>query len=273
LTAADYTTPKLPVSDLTIKPDNTYGITPDDTESVQSAIESKQAALARKYSNGMSLIDQLNEKINYDKNGGYSKFKSNADNIDSIANRSMAASLSDNIKANVPENLNYDAFQKELSSRYRMADYLDAIDNKKAPVNFTQSLMRNVAKFGGAALLRNIVPGMGDLITSFAGYQMGKSFESFIENLTNPMREQFLQNMAQSNPEAIRGLQKYMSDIELQRANSLKLPPPSSGTTNAIPLEAPAGENSVKLVPAQKNPVTANPKTGKFQTTYNSSPK
>lgn len=230
LTTADYTTPKLQVSELSPTPDTTYGITPTMTKAVEAKINVFQQDLAEKYPNGMSLVDQLNEKINYDKNGGYNPAKPESENTTAVANRSMANSLSDNIKANVPENLGYDAFQKQLASRYRAADYLDALNGKKVPVSAKLNMIRMAAKFGGAALVRHIVPGMGDLITSFAGYQGGKMLETYIENLTNPMRDAFLQRMAQSNPEAVTGLQKYMSDIEMQRATQLKLPAPTDET-------------------------------------------
>ena len=134
-------------------------------------------------------------------------------------------------------------------------------------------MIRVGSKFLGAAVMRHIVPGMGDLITSFAGYQGGKMLEHYVEQLTNPMRDEFLQRMAQSNPEAVKGLQKYMSNIEIQRANSLKLPAPKPGATNPIPMGGKSGKSSVESIPATKNPVSVNPKTGKFQTSYSSTPK
>ena len=273
LTTADYTTPKLEVATLSPTPDTTYGITPTMTKAVEAKIETFQSDLAEKYPKGMSLIDQLNEKINYDKNGGYNPTKPESENITAIANRSMANSLSNNIKANVPENLGYDAFQKYLASRYRMADYLDELNGKKVPVSAKLNMIRVGSKFLGAAVMRHIVPGMGDLITSFAGYQGGKMLEHYVEQLTNPMRDEFLQRMAQSNPEAVKGLQKYMSNIEIQRANSLKLPAPKPGATNPIPMGGKSGKSSVESIPATKNPVSVNPKTGKFQTSYSSTPK
>lgn len=253
LAEADNSTPPLAVSELSPSPDTTYGITAGMAEKVKAAIDQEQAALQRKYPNGMSLIDQLNEKINYAKQGGYAQFKPESENIKAIANRSISNSFDSNISTHVPADLDYDAFQTHLASRYKMADYLDALNGKKVPVSAKLNMIRMGSKFLGAAAMRHLVPGMGDLITSFAGYQSGKMLESYIEKLTNPMRDQFLQRMQQSNPEAVQGLQKYMSDAEVQRANTPRLPAGSALGTDKNPIITPAPKTPTSYEPqAQK---------------------
>lgn len=195
--------------------DNTYGVTPDDAEAIQAKLTSKMAALQRKYPNGMTLANMLDEKITYDANGGYKPFKSNADNIDAIANRSIANTIRNTLEtkgeaAGIPVK----EFQAELSKNYRAADYLDALNGKKAPVSMLQSAVRYTSKIAGARIAGMV--GGGDIVSEFMGYHIGGALEKFVENMTNPMRNSFLQNLKTTNPTAFAKMEEYLKTTQGQ---------------------------------------------------------
>jgi len=207
LEKADYTVEKTQITDIKPKA-NDFGVTPDDAEMITKRLNTKLEALQRKYPDGMSLTNMLDEKITYDKNGGYSQFKSNADTNDAIANRAIADNLRTQLITKAPKDLPIEDFFAEQSKNYRAADYLKSLNGVKAPVDIVQNIARNVAKFGGAKL--GAMFG-GDVVSSFAGYQIGKVVEKFIENMTNPMRDSFLQNLKITNPEAFTKMQEYLN--------------------------------------------------------------
>jgi len=186
-----------------IKPtiDNTYGVTADDAETIQSKLKKKLDALGRKYPDGMTLTNMLDEKITYDANGGYKPFKSNADNIDAIANRAIANSIRTTLETKGEAmGIPIKDFNAELAKNYRAADYLDALHGKKAPVSVGQSIARYGAKVIGAKTAGLL--GGGDLVNEFVGYHAGGALEKFVENMTNPMRDSFLKNLEKTNPPA-----------------------------------------------------------------------
>lgn len=215
LQKADLTTAPTPIADLKPTIDNTYGVTADDAETIQAKLKTKLDALNRKYPDGMTLDNILTERITYDQNGGYKAFKSNADNIDAIANRAVADSMRDTLitkgkAAGIP----VDDFQAELSKNYRAADYLDALNGKKAPVSTAQTIARYGAKVLGAKAAGLV--GGGDLVSEFVGYHIGGALEKFVENMTNPMRDAFLKNLKVTNPKAFTQMEEYLKTTQGQ---------------------------------------------------------
>lgn len=215
----DLLRPSLEVADKTVAPTsvgnfkptitNTYGVTADDAETIRARLDNKLGALERKYPNGMSLTNMLDERITYDANGGYKAFKSNADNIDAIANRAIADSMRQTLiakgdAAGIPVG----DFQAELAKNYKAADYLDALHGKKAPISVGQSIARYGAKVIGAKAAGLV--GGGDLVSEFVGYHIGGALEKFVENMTNPMRNSFLKNLKITNPEAFTKMEEYL---------------------------------------------------------------
>ncbi len=198
---ADKTISPTPIEEFKPTIDNTYGVTADDAETIQAKLKAKIAALGRKYPEGMTLTNMLDEKITYDANGGYKAFKSNADNIDAIANRAIANTIRDTLTAKgEAAGIPVGDFQAELTKNYRAADYLDALHGKKAPVSTGQTIARYASRVIGAKAAGMI--GGGDLVSEFVGYRIGGALEKFVEKMTNPMRDAFLKNLQKTNPPA-----------------------------------------------------------------------
>jgi hypothetical protein len=238
LQMADYTTPKTPVKALSISDDliqaQGKGVTPDDMEAIRGIIAKKLDALTRKHEEGMSLENLHDERITYAQNGKFSPVADNATDNNAIANRSIATALNDALDKAAPSDVPVKDFRSYLSKYYKAADYLDALNGKKAPVSTAQSIARFGAKFGGAAMARFLVPGGGELISTFAGYQIGKALEHALENATNPMRDAFLRNLQKTNPEAHTKLLEYLQNAKAGNPATPRLPEASF-----IPLSAP----------------------------------
>lgn len=238
LQMADYTTAPTPIADIQKAAiqaaQKTPEITPGNMTAVISTINKEAAALKTKYPDGMTLTEMHDNKITYSKNSGYSPVNDPKVNNSAIAQRSISSTLASLVVTKAPQDLPVGEFNAYLSKYYKAADYLDTLQNKTAPVSKAQAIARGVAKFGGAALVRHFIPGGGELVSSFAGYQIGKALEHAAENFTTPMKDAFLKNLEVTNPEAFSKVQKFMSSNSKQ----LALPPASS-----IQLGAGNGDN------------------------------
>lgn len=272
LKAADYSTPKTQIGDLEEaaihNAQRTPNVTAGNMESIIQNIKDESDALKNKFPNGMSLTDMHDYKITYAKNGGYSPFNDPKINNAATANRSFSSALGHAVENRAPKDVPVHEFNDYLSKYYQGADYLDALNTKTAPVTLPQALIRSAAKFGGAAVGAKLG---GDVVSAFAGYQIGKALEHALENMKPHMRDSFVRNLQQTNPEAFTKVQEY-----LNRQNSGNTGVPrlmNSGTVYVPPYARAPGESTVTSVSAVKGPVGFDPKSGKFKSTYLSGPK
>lgn len=266
LEKADYFTPKTPVTDLESqimsRAKSEYGVTAGDAGSVASNVQSELDALAKKYPNGMSLTNLHDEGIIYNQNGGYKPFASAADTNKSIANRAIGSILKDSVAAKAPPELPVTDFNKYLASYYKGADYVESLAGKKAPVTMGQALRSAALKYTGAGLGEMLGHGV---VSAFAGYSLGKALEHAIENLSAKARSAFLGNLEVTNPEAFKAVESFLN---------AKYEVPALPAPSFTPLGARTpGESSVTSVAAEKGPVGVDTATGKFKTTYTSTPK
>ena len=214
LAKADATDPTLtPASDITdaaqMQAQSLPGVTAGDQVKIQANIASEIDALKAKYPDGMTRVQMHDEKINYSKNSGYNQFKSNADTNAALSNKAISLTLKDAVESSMPKDAPIQETNAHLAKLYSAADYLESLDGKKAPVSAVQNVTRFGLKFGGAALAAHFGP-LGDLVSPFAGYQIGKAVDGVLENLSNSGRAEFMKNMAQTNPEAVTKLQQYI---------------------------------------------------------------
>lgn len=245
LQMADYTTPKTAVKDIAsdaIKnatQDKT--LTAGDKEKVTSNINREASALKTKFPDGMSLTDMHDNKITYAKNAGYSPIKSAADNNTATANRSLASAFQKTVEDKAPNSVPVKAFNNYLSQYHKGADYLDALNTKIAPT----SIAKNIARLGAKATGAIVGSHLGGLPAEFAGYQVGRALEHAAENLTRPMRAQFLDNLEKTNPPAFTKVQQYLSEKNAGNPGILKLPAGApKGATDNPHVTAPPSEAS-----------------------------
>lgn len=274
LQMADYTTPKTPVAEVlkgsNLKVDRNLNLTAGDVKSIKNMVQSELEALSKKYPEGMSLADMHDEGITYNKNGGYKPFASAADTNKAIANRAIGSAMKKMVENIAPKDVPVNDFNSYLSKYYRAADYLESLHGKVAPVSKMQAAARMAAKFGGAGLARYLIPGAGELISSFAGYQIGKALEHALENMTNPMRDSFLRNLKVTNPEAFTKVSQFVGN---EKAAQLTRPQLPAGSFIALP-EADKmkylGKPAKEVLPSQlenvnESSLNSTPKKGLIQ--------
>lgn len=273
LVMADASTPFTPVAEVIQNSINhvrsNNSLTPDDTESIVNQITQKGEALARKYPEGMKLSDLLDEKITYDQNGGFNPVKSNADNATAIANRAIGDGARTALETNAPAEIGVKDFNGQLAKNYRAADYLDALNGKKAPA----SLLTKAVRYGSKILGARVGAAFGgDLVTELVGYHVGGALENLIETMTNPMRDAFLDDIkTKVTPEQFSKVSAYMQSVQDKADNSIKLPAGTGVDTRPIILpENKGGESSVTSIPAQKGNPFQNPTTGRMERNYTS---
>ena len=165
-------------------------------------------------------------------------------------------------------------FNAELQKQYQAADYLDSLHGKKVPQSLVTKVARTTAKVIGAAAGHKLG---GGILGGVGGYHIGGVLETAFEGLPNPVKGYFLQNLKTSNPLAFQKLIQYLGEQQAEQLTRLALPPArtifapaKSETTIQAEKNTPT---NIKILPAQKHPVSVNPKTGKFQTSYSSMPK
>ena len=164
------------------------------------------------------------------------------------------------------------------------------IGDKLEASKFLEDLNGKTIK--GGRLLKYLTTGIG---ASFGHTIPGKILGAMGGNLVgdlvlsntiaSPIKRFLLRNLEVTNPESYTKTIEWLSKQNLDRETRLLLPAPKEG---ALPLggetftggKVDASGNPIiptqqgaRIVPAEKNPVSMNPQTGKFQTTYSSQEK
>lgn len=239
------------------------GLTREMKNTLLAKLDDTSEALSQQYPDGLRLTDLLDEKIVRDLNSNYSPIGDIATNMEAIKNKAIADASRKFLINNSPSDLPVGAFEKELSKQFQAADYLDALNGKKAPVSIGSKIAKTSAKVAGAATGHGLG---GGIIGGVGGYHVGGMIESWIESLPNPIKQAFLKNMEISNPEAFNAVQKYLTLASEDQTARLALPSPSSIELGP---KTPS-ESYVKGLPAQKQ-VYRSP-SGQMQRGYTSEP-
>ncbi len=226
LQMADYSTPKTSVQDIVdktiadIKASKTS--TAGDMKTQIAKVKTEGEALAAKHPDGMSLTDMHDNNIRYNLNGKFSPVNDTTVNNTAAVNRAFARSLDSTLQEKVPEGIPFKAFKGELQKQYQAADYLDALDGKKAPITAMQSLRKTAGKVVGASAGASLG---GGVLGGVGGYHIGGMVESMLENMPNPIRNSFLNNLQITNPTAFSVISEYLKQGLIDQTQTLALPP------------------------------------------------
>lgn len=265
LQMADYSTPKAPVSDIidsAIKNANEdKSLTPGERTSVIRNITKEGAALSKENPDGLSLTDAHDGKITYAAKAGYSPIKSASDNAIATANRHIASALQKDVEGRAPASIPVKEFNSYLSKYYKGADYLDALDTKKAPVSLLQNIAHRGAQVAGAVIGHHIG---GGILGGVGGYAIGGALEHALENMTTPLRSSFLRNLEITNPKAFTKVQDYLKAQNTGDNGMLRLPAANSETP--IPLGPDSVTPHIQVNDAARAKLPyADPKTGQMR--------
>jgi hypothetical protein len=271
LQMADYTTPKTPVSEILNKTisdiKKSVNTTPGDVEAQVMKAQKEASSLQKKYPNGMSLTDMHDNKITYASNGKYSPVGDTNVNNTGAVNRAFGRTMAGLVESKAPEDVPVHQFNAELQKQYQAADYLDALNNKKIPQSIASKVAKTSAKVVGAAIGEGLG---GGILGGVGGYHIGGMVESMIENLPNPIKGHFLDNLSKTNPEAFKAVQDYMGAEQVGQLTRKALPAPDY--IEAQPKTPPQGA-TMEITPAAKGLPGRDLKTGRMFKTYKTTSK
>lgn len=239
-------------------------ITPGNKTTVVKALQDELQSLKGEYKEGMSLTDLLDNRITYDLNAKYSPVGDVGTNNIAIKNKAIADSMRTLLEKNTPSGIPMKAFQAEIRKQFQAANYLEALNNKKVPMTVQSRIAQTAAKVTGAA----VGHGMGGgILGGVGGYHLGGVIESMFENLPNPFKRQFLENLKVTNPEAFTAIKEFLQNQMTQDANTLALP---EGSTIFGQSKTPPQGSSMQIKTAPKGLPGRDPKTGRLFRTYKS---
>lgn len=211
LEIANKTVPKTPVKDIIDKTiadiKNSTGVTPGDKLTQIAKAKAEGDALTAEHPDGMSLSDMHDKKITYASNGKYSPIGDVNVNNSAAVNRSFGRTLADQVESKSPSGIPVHEFNSELQKQYQVADYLDALNNKKVPTSLVSKITNTAGKVAGASVGASLG---GGVLGGVGGYHIGGMVESMLENMPNPIKNYFLKNMETTNPEAFTKIQEYL---------------------------------------------------------------
>jgi len=238
LQMADYRTPPTPVDEIKVPEKSIQeqgrGVTPDDMEKIKIIIDNKLKALKNKYPDGIGLTNMHDERITYSQNGKYSRVNDPAVDNNAIANRSIASVLKEMVTDKAPEDLKeyIKPFQEELQKQYQAADYLDELDGKKVPRTILSSVANYAGKYAGLGIANKLG---GGLLGDVAGYHLGGLVENVLENMPDPIRGHFLNNLEMTNPKAFDAIKNFIGEEKAAQLQRRMLPAAQgSATPNVI---------------------------------------
>jgi hypothetical protein len=243
LQLADNYTPRTPVQqivdDAINKANSDISLTPGARRNVINNINSEGAALAAENPDGLTLVSGHDNKITYSKNAGYKYNDTPSTANIATANRHLSSALGDMVENNAPSGIPVGQVNADLSKLYGAADYVGSLNGKVAPVSLAVKAARGAGRFGGALIARHFVG--GDLVSDFAGYQIGKYVENALENMSHPRRAAFLKNLEKNEPQSYKDLQVFLAKNQAGNPDLLRLPAPSAPISpinngNAIPV-------------------------------------
>lgn len=159
---------------------------------------------------------------------------------------------------------------REIGDILDASKYLDSLHGNTLKGG---RLLKYVTTVIGSSLGQGVV---GKFIGAFGGNIVGDIL--IANNISNPIKRWVLKSVRDKDPKAYIETVEWLAKQKNARANRLLLP---AGDKKAIELfdgiqRTPSGvikETPASILPAEKNPTTVNPKTGRFQTTYNSQSK
>ena len=270
LKQADYSTPAVPLDKIrqgaidSVMRDIKIADKETEIAKINNRFRSDSpGSLQDRYPNGMKLSELQQEKISH-------SLSTNFNNPDKNANFHIGNALGEALKVKAPtvpipgtnEAFNLTDFNKELEKKYFLADYLDELNNKKAPVSGASKFLNLAGKFTGAGLGNEIVPGYG----GFLGYHLGGLAVDTFEGMSNPVKAYYLNSIKNTQPEVYNAFRSYIKKTGQEQLLTPLLEAPKS--IRVGPATVP--EPKLQVIPAKRLFPVPDPKTGKMKRVFSS---
>ena len=213
LQKADLTTPKTSVDDViaeakkNITKNNT--LVQETKDSLLRKLNDTGDSLKAQHPDGMSLTNLHDEKIVRDANAKYDNVTNDpATNAEATKNKAVADAARKLVEQKAPADVPVKAFNKELTKQYQAANYLDALHGKNVPTGAFSKLANYGGKLAGLAAGHAVG---GGILADVAGYHIGGAVERMFEGMSNPIKNTFLENLKETNPEAFDKVQGFLN--------------------------------------------------------------
>lgn len=211
------------------------------------------SAAAKAHPEGYSLTDLHDNSIAANLNGKYRPNGTAADNFRANQSRQEGAVFRDILGKTAPEDIQIDAFKKELQKQFQLADYLEALNGKKVPQGIVAKAIDLFGKVTGASVGARIGGGLGGV----AGYHFGGVLFDAFEHLPNPVKAKYLNMVAKEAPEVFKAFQEYLGKAETERLMRKALPAPTTifkgPTQNGLPFTPnPVGGQTTPVVETKR---------------------
>lgn len=231
LEKANSTVPKVSVNDLrdTALENAMKDKSPDKADIIDDIKntfnDKRQGSLYSDYKKGFSLTDLHDNKIKFSK-GVYNATKP----AKNISEKYISDAFRTTLENNAPKEIPVKEFNAALSKKYKSADYLEALHGKSAPTSIGQKIARTSAKVAGAVGGHALG---GGLLGEIGGYHIGGYVENAIENMSNPIKKYFLDDLEKSNPKVFKKVTRYLNS----RSTSDSVANPISNASNSNPIQ------------------------------------
>jgi hypothetical protein len=215
-------------------------------------VYSDTSAAAKAHPHGYNLTDMFDSRIEAGTRGKYRYGVTPGPDVTSAKfARAEESTFRDLFDSKVPKNSGLTEVRKEFEKNKLLADYLEALHNKRVPQSVVGRAVELFGRGVGGAVGGNVGGFSGFLVGSRLGDMMFKNFEL----LDNPIKANILRTAFKNRMESpvYNMLRKKIGDVEAERLMRLRLPAP--------------GQTSYK-----EPPLTAVPDPVRKLTTYHSNP-
>lgn len=195
--------------------------------------------------NGYNLTNLYDSKLQTSsglykgpKNGGV---QSISDSLTAQQKQLESQVFGDLLKKNAPKELGLDQYFKAQEGKFLLADYLEALNTKRAPQTLFQRAVKKAAQFGGATTGANL----GGPFGMFSGYQFGGIMADTFTNVSNPVKIAFLKSIGKSEPEIYSIMKQFTTDADIAKSMRQILPAPGdTHATNPTLFTTPKGKST-----------------------------
>lgn len=226
-------------------------LTPGQRKSVNEKITDEIDALRQENPDGLTTEAQHDFKKRYAGSGGYKPNGTVADNMTAAMNRSFGDVLRKSVAGSAPL---VDKFNEVATAMNRAADYLEALNGKKAPESFIGSSGRKLIQLTGGVAGHALT---GGIYGSVAGYAIGGSIDRMLSSLPKSMSGRFLRNLEKNNPAAYKAILKANKVAQEERASRALLGPGKDQGLNE-------GRPVVSVPPGSSEYIGKDVSTGKY---------
>lgn len=203
---------------------NTTEVSPTDKQAFLNSIDREYAQGGSEdlaHPNGYNLTDFHDNKIlnsNKVTKGGYNTALNDVEKAKNIFYKNKSSVFKKLLEENAPKELDIQSFNKPLTARFQLADYLESLNGKKVPMSLFGKIAKTTGKITGAALGGTT----GNILGSFGGYHAGGIAVDAFRNASNPIKAAYLKSIQKTEPEIFNAFREYViKDQSVEGFNKL----------------------------------------------------